>query len=281
MIPVLATSSVATLGNPAQKPAIHSRGLRHCGPSIDHYVLNVNYDISYKLGDENEHRYYRSGCTGLHRGRLLARSGISATIANSRGPASLAGLVGELGPSIKAGTVGEAASADIVLVAVRWVDLGKALGRLPAWNGRIVIDSTNPVAFLDPDSPDAKDPSNPLAAYGIKAIDLGGKHSSEVFREFVPGARVVKAFNHLDVNVLSEPAVSGGQRPCSIRATMPTRRPRLARSSNRPAIFRSTSACSMWVDLWPRYRSVRLRPSILSRSDRQKFRAKPGTRSCR
>jgi 8-hydroxy-5-deazaflavin:NADPH oxidoreductase len=99
-----------------------------------------------------------------------------------------------------------------VLVAVRWVDLGKALAGLPAWNGRIVIDGTNPVAFLDPDSPDAKDPNNPLAAYGIKAIDLGGKHSSEVFREFVPGARVVKAFNHLDASVLTEPALSGGRR---------------------------------------------------------------------
>lgn len=30
--------------------------------------------------------------------------------------------------------------------------------------------------------------------------------------EAVPGARVVKAFNHLDVRVLPEPAVSGGQR---------------------------------------------------------------------
>jgi 8-hydroxy-5-deazaflavin:NADPH oxidoreductase len=153
-----------------------------------------------------------AGALGSNAARLLAKSGISATIANSRGPESLSGLVGELGPSIKAGTVGEAASADIVLVAVRWVDLGKALGGLPAWNSRIVIDGTNPVAFLDPDSPDAKDPSNPLAAYGIKAIDLGGKHSSEVFREFVPGARVVKAFNHLDVNVLPDPAVSGGHR---------------------------------------------------------------------
>jgi predicted dinucleotide-binding enzyme len=72
-----------------------------------------------------------------------------------------------------------------------------------------VIDATNPVAFLDPNSPDAKDPSNPLAAYGIKAIDLGGRHSSAVFREFVPGALVVKAFNHLDANVLPKPAVSG------------------------------------------------------------------------
>jgi predicted dinucleotide-binding enzyme len=153
-----------------------------------------------------------AGALGSNAARLLAKSGISATIANSRGPESLQGLVGELGPSIKAGTATEAASADIVLVAVRWVDLQKALGGLPAWNGRIVIDATNPVAFLDPDSPDAKDPNNPLAAYGIKAIDLGGKHSSEVFRGVVPGARVVKAFNHLDAGVLPEPTVSGGRR---------------------------------------------------------------------
>ena len=153
-----------------------------------------------------------AGALGSNAARLLAKSGLSATIANSRGPHSLAGLVGELGLSIKAGTVDEAASADIVLVAVRWVDLGKALGGLPAWNGRIVIDGTNPVAFLDPDSADAKDPSNPLAAYGIKAIDLGGKHSSAVFRELVPGAHVVKAFNHLDVTVLAQPAASGCQR---------------------------------------------------------------------
>ena len=153
-----------------------------------------------------------AGALGSNAARLLAKSGITATIANSRGPESLAGLVGELGPSIKAATVEEAASADIVLVALRWVDLEKALRGLPAWNGRIVIDGANPVAFLDPDSPDAKDPNNPLAAYGIKAIDLGGKHSSAVFREFVPGARVVKAFNHLDVNVLAAPPAPGGQR---------------------------------------------------------------------
>jgi predicted dinucleotide-binding enzyme len=151
-----------------------------------------------------------SGALGSNVARALARKGIAASISNSRGPASLASLVKELGPSIKAVTVQEAAAADIVLVAVRWVDLGKALAGLPAWNGRIVIDGTNPVEFLDPNAP--KDPTNPLAAYGIKAIALGGKHSSQIFREFVPGARVVKAFNHLDVQVLPQPEVSGGQR---------------------------------------------------------------------
>jgi len=153
-----------------------------------------------------------AGALGSNAARALAKRGIAATIANSRGPQSLAGLVAELGATIKAGTVKEAASADIVLVAVRWVELQKTLGGLPAWNGRIVIDGTNPVAFLDPESPDAKDPNNPLAAYGIKAIDLGGNHSSQVFRTLVPGARVVKALNHLDVNALPESKASGGQK---------------------------------------------------------------------
>ncbi|MCO8165964.1 NADPH-dependent F420 reductase [Pseudomonas sp. LJDD11] len=153
-----------------------------------------------------------SGALGSNIARALAKKGISATLSNSRGPASLAALVAELGPTIKAGTVEDAARADIVFAAVRWNDAEAVMSSLPAWNGRIVVDGTNPVEFLDPDSPDANDPSNPLAAYGIKAVDLGGKHSSELFSQFVPGARVVKAFNHLDVNVLPEPEVAGGKR---------------------------------------------------------------------
>ncbi|MFA6310540.1 MAG: NAD(P)-binding domain-containing protein [Sterolibacterium sp.] len=153
-----------------------------------------------------------SGALGSNIARALASKGIAATIANKSGPASMAKLVAELGPTITAGTIDEAARADIVLVAVPWVALGTLLSGLPAWNNRIVIDATNPVLFLDPDSPDAKDPSNPLATFGIKAIDLGGKYSSAVFREMVPGARVVKAFNHLGAAVLTEPEVAGGRR---------------------------------------------------------------------
>jgi predicted dinucleotide-binding enzyme len=121
-------------------------------------------------------------------------------------------LVQELGPTIKAGTTEEAAKADVVVLAVRWADLKQALGRLPAWNGRIVVDATNPVEWIDPNSPDANDPSNPLAAYGIKAIDLGGRYSSSMVRELVPGARLVKALNHLDVTLLPEPELAAGRR---------------------------------------------------------------------
>ncbi len=153
-----------------------------------------------------------AGALGSNIARAFAKAGIPAVISNSRGPESLAGLVKELGPTVRAGTTEEAAKADIVVVAIRWVDVKRVLGGLPAWDGRIVVDAANPVEWIDPNSPDAKDPTNPLAAYGIKAVDLGGRHSSSLVREIVRGARLVKAFNHLDARALVEPEASGGRR---------------------------------------------------------------------
>ena len=150
-----------------------------------------------------------AGAIGSNVARLLAKSRIEATIANSRGPASLAPLLAELGPLIRAGTREDAASADIVFVAVRWIDVEKALAGLPAWNGRIVVDATNAVEFLEPGSPETRDPSNPLAAYGIRALDLGDTYSSAILRDLVPGARVVKAFNNLEADLLSTPPPNG------------------------------------------------------------------------
>jgi 8-hydroxy-5-deazaflavin:NADPH oxidoreductase len=137
-----------------------------------------------------------SGAIGTAFARTLARAGIQATISNSRGPESLNELVQELRPSIKAGTREEAARADIVFIAVNWTKLPAALAGLPDWNGRIVIDATNPIEA-------------PL----FKPVDLKGRVSSEVVADLVPGARVVKAFNHLRAEVLArDPRADGGQR---------------------------------------------------------------------
>jgi predicted dinucleotide-binding enzyme len=137
-----------------------------------------------------------SGAIGAAFATTLARAGIEAIISNSRGPDSLKELARELGPTIKAGRREEAASAEIVLVAVNWTKLPAALSGLPAWSGRIVIDANNPIEA-------------PL----FKPVDLKGRVSSEVFADLVPGARVVKAFNHLRAAVLaSDPKADGGRR---------------------------------------------------------------------
>ena len=88
------------------------------------------------------------------------------------------------------------ASADIVLVAVNWSKLPAALDGLPAWNGRIVIDANNSIEA-------------PL----FRPAELQGRMSSEVFADLVPGARLVKAFNHLSPPLISgDPTREGGRR---------------------------------------------------------------------
>ncbi|MBR1197255.1 NAD(P)-binding domain-containing protein [Bradyrhizobium sp. AUGA SZCCT0169] len=136
-----------------------------------------------------------SGAIGAAFARVLARTGTEATISNSRGPESLSELVREVGPSIKAGSREEAARADIVFVAVNWTKLSAALAGLPEWSGRILIDANNPIEA-------------PL----FKPVDLHGRVSSELVADLVPGARVVKAFNHLRAEVLAADPRSGGGR---------------------------------------------------------------------
>jgi predicted dinucleotide-binding enzyme len=153
-----------------------------------------------------------AGALGKTLAKALAAKDVKAAISNSRGPESLAPLVAELGPNVTAVTTAEAAKADIVVLGVRWADLPQVVKTLPAWNGRIVIDASNPLEFLAPDAPERSDPSNPFAAFGVKLADLGGRVSSEIVAELVPGARLVKTFNHFGVELLVEPEAASGQR---------------------------------------------------------------------
>src|SRR5439155_24766275 len=57
------------------------------------------------------------------------------------------------------------------------------------------------------------DANNPIEAPLFKPADHGGRVSSRVFADLVPGARVVKAFNHLRAELLAtDPRSDGGQR---------------------------------------------------------------------
>ncbi|WP_457585663.1 NADPH-dependent F420 reductase [Ensifer canadensis] len=162
-----------------------------------------------------------SGNIGSAFARALARASIPATIANSRGPENLQALTGELAPYITAGTREEAASADIVLVAVNWSKLPAALAGLPEWNGRIVIDANNPIEA-------------PL----FKPAELDGRLSSEIFADLVPGARVVKAFNHLLAQLVSsDPKAEGGSRVLFFSGDDETAKAEVARLIDRLGFF--------------------------------------------
>jgi len=114
--------------------------------------------------------------------RHAVASGHQVVLSNRRGPEALAELVEQLGPGATAATRAEAASAELVVLAVSWSDIPAAVGGLPDWGGRIVLDTTN--QFLSP-------PPN------ARIADLGDVTGSEYVASLLPGARVVKAFNTL------------------------------------------------------------------------------------
>jgi predicted dinucleotide-binding enzyme len=131
-----------------------------------------------------------AGRLGQAMARTALRAGRPVVIANSRGPESLASVVSALGDGASAGTVADAAASAIVVIAVPWASVPKALEGL-RWNGQIVIDATND---FDP-------------------RDLDGRTSSEVVADLVGDASVVKAANTLAAAVLgADPREAGGQR---------------------------------------------------------------------
>lgn len=135
-----------------------------------------------------------AGAIGSAIARILSKAGIHAMIANRRGPESLVALAEELG--VRPVSVAEAAQADIVFLAVNWSSIPDAVGPLGPWDGRIVIDANNAVE-----------------APPFRAVELHGRASSAVLAELLPGARVVKAFNHLAASILaSDPQAEGGRR---------------------------------------------------------------------
>jgi 8-hydroxy-5-deazaflavin:NADPH oxidoreductase len=130
-----------------------------------------------------------AGNIGQALARTALRAGRNVVLSNSRGPESLEPVVAELGAGVSAGTVAEAAAAEIVAIAVPWASVPAAVSGL-AWAGQSVIDATN--AFN---------------------ADLGGRTSSEIVAGLVPGAHVVKAANTLGAQVLaSDPHEAGGRR---------------------------------------------------------------------
>ncbi|WP_424062261.1 NADPH-dependent F420 reductase [Paraburkholderia sp.] len=100
----------------------------------------------------------------------------------------------QIGASLVPQRLEDAVKADVVILAVPYAthrDIGRAA---ESWQGKIVIDATN--------------------AFGIPPEELGGLPSTAALAKSFPGAKVVKAFNHLPAGVLAQGARTpqGGRR---------------------------------------------------------------------
>jgi predicted dinucleotide-binding enzyme len=121
-------------------------------------------------------------------GRHLINAGHTIVVSNSRGPATLADLVADLGPGAIAGTREQAAECDVVILAVHWVKVREVLKGID-WRSRILIDATN--AHMDP-KPDIS-----LAGVTRSQAALKGRTSSEIVAEMAVGARLVKSISNM------------------------------------------------------------------------------------
>lgn len=120
--------------------------------------------------------------------RHMLPFGHEVLFSNSRGPDTLADVVGNLGRGASAGTPQQAAEQDVVVLSVEWPRVADALASVPDWSGRTLIDATNRI-----------DRNNPR-----DLGDLSGRTSSEIVAEQAVGAKVVKAFNTLPMRWIDD-----------------------------------------------------------------------------
>ncbi len=133
------------------------------------------------------------GSVGQALARAFARKGVEVKVASRRPPEALVSTAREIGPAIVPVSLEEAVEAEIVFLAVPFVQHGEVARSRSSWQGKLVVDVTN--------------------AFGVPVEELGGLPSSAATARGLPGARLVKGFNHLAAKVLgADPDVNGGRR---------------------------------------------------------------------
>jgi 8-hydroxy-5-deazaflavin:NADPH oxidoreductase len=132
------------------------------------------------------------------------KAGHKVRLSNDRGPDSLREIVDQLGPGAVAVPKEAAASCEMVLLAVPWDNVPAALASLPRWKNQILIDGSNPFHGK---------------AGKFTPVNVGNLSTSQLIAALAPGARVVKALNHMIVpNLEAEPVLNGARRVAFVSA---------------------------------------------------------------
>ncbi|GAA3455003.1 NADPH-dependent F420 reductase [Dactylosporangium matsuzakiense] len=149
-----------------------------------------------------------AGNIGSQVARAVIALGHDVVIANSRGPETLADLVAELGPSARAATAEEAATAgDVVVVTVpfgKYRDVPVA-----PLAGKIVLDTNNYYWERDGRFPELED---------------GTATTAGLLQAHLPESKVVKAFNHIaaaDITTEGTPSGTPGRRALAVSSDYP------------------------------------------------------------
>jgi 8-hydroxy-5-deazaflavin:NADPH oxidoreductase len=144
-----------------------------------------------------------AGRIGTAVARLSLAAGYDVVLSNSRGPDTLADLVGELGEHAFADTAeGAATRGDLVVVTIPL----KAIGDVPVepLAGKIVVDTNNYYPCRDGQ---------------IAEIDEHSATSAELLQRHLPDSHVVKVFNHIQSAQLESegtPPGTPGRRALSV-----------------------------------------------------------------
>jgi NADPH-dependent F420 reductase len=134
-----------------------------------------------------------SGNVGKALGASFVRAG-NTVIYSSTNPENTREAAAAVGGSAAASAVEAVKQADVVVIAVPYASAGRQVAAeiAPAIAGKVVIDVTNP---LKPD-------------YSGLATE-SGPSGAENFAAWLPGARVVKAFNTLFASIQGDPKAHG------------------------------------------------------------------------
>ncbi len=135
-----------------------------------------------------------AGNVGLALGQAFTRSG-EAVVFGVRDPAKVADAVAALGPGASVTTVAAAIdAADLVILAVPYGTVAAIAGSRDDWQGKILVDATNPLAP------------------GLAGLSVGTTSSGvEQLAALAQGARVVKAFNTTGAENMADTSYPGGR----------------------------------------------------------------------
>lgn len=170
-----------------------------------------------------------TGNMGTGLGRQFAAAGHEVYV-GSRDPERAKAKADEIG-AVGHGSYADAiARADAFLLAVNWWNIEETFPKLGNVGGKILIDCTNP--YTD-------------NTYSTPA-DLGGRSAADVIQERLPGARVVKAWNHVYAQIVNTSPDFGGDAASVLLASDDTEAREAVAALARDAGYDPVDAGPLW-----------------------------------